>query len=220
MEVRHTLYDSTFDVVLEKLTISSSVEAITNLHIALNKVLEKKPAHIIAKSNKTLACHSGCAHCCYLRVHIFAFEAILIHDYINHSVSKRDRKQIIDNIKINASTISSMTSEEHLLTNIKCPMLIKEKCIIYPARPLACNQYHSIEIEDCNMSFMRPTDKSLTIRVIPELKQFYDITIKAISEAYTKSGHDNSRNELSTSLVKIFENPSLVEKWHQGEIIF
>jgi Fe-S-cluster containining protein len=101
-----------------------------------------------------IACKSGCIHCCYNQVALTEPEALFLG---LHLLETRDRQNLQD---LKARTLSLVNSlkgkswqaiglERHRLP---CLFLEDGNCSIYPARPLACRGWNSVDEEMCRRS--------------------------------------------------------------------
>jgi Fe-S-cluster containining protein len=142
---------------------------------ALYKKATQDPKHRTQLSEKLLsgltkevkqeraACKSGCVHCCYLRVDAYEFEVDSIIGYINSEMNSNVRKLVGEEIKRQSCLVKDLTTEQHHHMNVKCPLLINEKCSVYPVRPVACASYHSMSEEPCKKSYDDPYNESFGI---------------------------------------------------------
>ncbi|MCO5781385.1 YkgJ family cysteine cluster protein [Citrobacter meridianamericanus] len=142
---------------------------------AIYKKANQDPRYRIQLSEKLLsgltkevkqeraACKSGCIHCCYLRVDAYGFEVDSIFTYINSEMNNNTKNLIGEEIKQQFNVIKDLTIEQHHHINVKCPMLINEKCSVYPVRPIACASYHSMSEKYCKQSYDDPYDNSFGI---------------------------------------------------------
>ncbi|EPZ8357843.1 YkgJ family cysteine cluster protein [Enterobacter hormaechei] len=117
-----------------------------------------------------LACRAGCSHCCYLRVEAYDFEVDSIVQYVNTRIGSKTRIQIIEDLQQQFEVISKLTTNEHLYTNVKCPLLLNGKCAVYPVRPVACAAYHSMNEQECKRSYNDPYDDSFGISTSPDIE--------------------------------------------------
>ena len=82
-----------------------------------------------------IACQAGCWYCCYFKVEIRSEEALQIVDYVRENFSPARAKRLQDDVADNANALRSMTREQQLTANRKCPLLDDGKCSIYAVRP-------------------------------------------------------------------------------------
>lgn len=97
----------------------------------------------------TLACRSGCAHCCHQPVGITAIEAITIVEHLRQTLSEADlarvRARVADaHEKARGAATAARFSTEH-----PCPFLEESRCSIYDVRPLVCRGMNSRDAEAC-----------------------------------------------------------------------
>ena len=123
--------------------------------------------------------------------------------------------------------IENMSAEKHFQTNITCSFLKDNKCSIYTIRPVACagcystNQDICLHFHEKTSEYNNADTSKIETTQIKELsaktkmeKLIVHVTLKQIQQ-------DDNRYELNTSLVKLFNEPALLEKWQNiGEKIF
>ncbi|RJG47875.1 YkgJ family cysteine cluster protein [Motilimonas pumila] len=165
-------------------------------------------------------CRNGCAKCCNIRVMVFPHEAVAMYFYIKAKLSKAQQVVIEERLHQSADKIAAMTEQEHLTTNVPCPMLIAESCSVYPARSLACAGYHSTDVKQCVQSYKTPTDLS---GFIPQLKNVQQMQQQLVGISYqvlqqNKAAAD--KVEMIGALSAIFRQPSLINKWKRGRAMF
>jgi uncharacterized protein len=140
------------------------------------------------------ACDSGCAHCCRLHVSISPPEAIVLAAFL------RDTRKDVDQILA------------RLDTRPDCPLLVREQCIAYPVRPLACAAANSLDAEACARGGEIPIEGHQlgAIRA----------TQIGLSLASMARGLDFDRYELRGALRVALTTPDAAERWLRGERLF
>jgi Fe-S-cluster containining protein len=156
----------------------------------------------LAESGETIACRKGCTHCCHHYIAVSIAHGIVIVDYLydhkallqrfvaNYEKWHRKGSRISDRIDHtrNQAFSSSMPiedviantrplSEGYFETNIPCPFLVDEKCIIYEVRPLTCSGHFSVSPSKwCSVVSQK---KPLIHQRIPDDEDLIQITLLA-----------------------------------------
>jgi len=101
-----------------------------------------------------IACTSGCIYCCYNQIAITEPEALFIG---MHLLETRDRQQLQDLEvktrelvdKLKGKSWQDIGMARHTL---QCLFLENGNCGIYPARPLSCRGWNSVNVNMCRES--------------------------------------------------------------------
>ncbi len=164
-------------------------------------------------------CRSGCAHCCQLRVAAFPHELIGIYLYVKRMYSPEKVQEIKNRIKMQFEVIKGFTLDEHLTTNVQCPLLEDNMCGVYPVRPLACAGYHSLSEAACKDSNEHPEivgNENGGIPMVADIKFAQEIRAQAVINVLQTIGDDAEQYELIRGLHLIFQDPSVNQRWING----
>jgi len=126
-----------------------------------------------ATNSVTLACREGCDYCCYLRVDISYHEASFIVEYIRDNFTEKQIADLRGQLKKHVDLVDDMTAEQHEATNVQCPLLVDSRCSVYPARPINCRAYTSLDVQSCEYSFNNPHDMNEKRPTDPRLDDFW-----------------------------------------------
>ncbi|GJL81846.1 MAG: hypothetical protein DHS20C01_14800 [marine bacterium B5-7] len=95
------------------------------------------------------ACASGCAWCCQQDVLIAPFEFATIRDAIDNA----NLTQIIRDKLKNRTDEAYIETEGARMPVSPCPLLENDRCLIYPARPIACRTQFSMDSGQCHRAY-------------------------------------------------------------------
>jgi Fe-S-cluster containining protein len=189
----------------------------------LNKSFERFD-NLIAKSIEESAikpaCKAGCAYCCYYKVEIRAAEMFLIKDYLLNNYNESHIKNVLADARSNATLIKTLTHEQHLTTNIKCPFLIENKCSVYRVRPFKCRNFHATDVEACEDSFNNPDDLTIKSGFIEAAAMFGNAHSQGFEGAVKNAGLDSRAYDLNTALLEVFAEPSALKRFNRGKKTF
>ena len=166
------------------------------------------------------ACKSGCSYCCYYKVEVRAHEMFLIKDHMETSWSESAIKNVLADAAVNATLIKTLTHEQHLVTNIKCPFLLENTCSIYPVRPFKCRNFHSTDVDACEESFNRPSNLSIQSGYVESVALFGNAHSQGFEGAVKNSGMDLTAYDLNTALLEVFEAPTAFKRFNRGKKAF
>ena len=97
----------------------------------------------------TVACASGCAHCCHQPVGVTAVEAITIVEHLRRTLSASDLTRVAARVAEAQERARGSSTAERFSTEQPCPFLESERCSIYEVRPLVCRGMNSRDAEAC-----------------------------------------------------------------------
>lgn len=182
-------------------------------------------APIQLESSKTgsLACKKGCAHCCYLRVVAYTFEVVSIYFLLVNKLRGNALQSFKDRLSEQRELIRPMSHDQHLATNVRCPMLVNDACITWPVRPIACSGHHSMSELACRDSYENPEVIGTEGGGIPMVIKIKEIQLlqQSFAEAILDHEHDDKNQyELIAALHALFENPKLLKRWRDGKKTF
>jgi Fe-S-cluster containining protein len=190
---------------------------------ALTKSYERYD-NLIAKtidaSSIKPACKAGCAFCCHYKVEVRAHEMLLIKDYMSKTCSVERIAAVLAEAKNNAAIIRTLTPEQHLTTNIKCPMLQENQCSIYPVRPFRCRNFHSTDANACEQSHGDPSNMEIATGMIEDVAIFADAHTQGFEAAAEQTGRDARIYDFTTALLEAFADPIVLKRYQRGKKTF
>lgn len=119
----------------------------------------------IKASERPSACKAGCFHCCLQPIPLTPLEVLGIRFFIKEKLTNEHRVRLLDH----AQGIIQL-SEPSVHDGSPCPMLLEQRCAIYPVRPIACRRYNVVGEpcapgEDCTVTrtqdVIRPSSEAL-----------------------------------------------------------
>lgn len=185
------------------------------------KVLDARLVEEVPRQSRSrVACAKGCAMCCHLRVMATPAEVLGLAAYIRGSLADDELVALAARISAAAAHIRALPRERVLATNIPCPLLVDGACGMYPARPLNCRAYHSLEVEACRVSFEHPDDLSLTHPQSAAISRVNEGVQQGFIEAMRGVAVDTGQYELVTALDEALQDPDAGLRFERGETVF
>ncbi|MBX3691509.1 YkgJ family cysteine cluster protein [Dokdonella sp.] len=171
----------------------------------------------LAESGAKLDCRAGCAWCCHYKVDVRADEALAIVEHVRTRLDAATRERVIDAARRNAATIRALTPAQHMTTNLACCFLVEGACSIYPARPFACRNHHSTDVEMCRAEYESPGRTDLPDSSVPLLKARCGGHREGRQSAVLHSGLDVRAYDLTTAFLDVLDNASASRRLRQGK---
>jgi hypothetical protein len=108
------------------------------------------------ETENKLACHDGCAHCCYQAVGVSAPEAFAIYAHLQRTRSAEELDSTLRRVRATDDRTRGMPPAQRLSPDLPCPFLEAERCSIYEVRPLACRGKNSLDAAACERTLRDP----------------------------------------------------------------
>ncbi len=166
------------------------------------------------------ACKAGCAFCCYYKVEVHAHEMLNIKDYLTRYCGAEKIQQVLHDAHKNAAIIRSITPEQHLTTNLKCPLLQNNQCSAYPVRPYRCRNFHATDAQACEQSFADPANMDISTGMIETVALAADAHSQGFEAAIAHKGLDSRIYDFNTALVEMFEDDNCGKRYLRGKKTF
>jgi len=180
--------------------------------------------NLIAKSTEGAAikpaCKAGCAYCCHYKVEVMAHEVFLIKDHLQQNWNASQIKVLLDEAEENAKIITTLTQEQHLTTNIKCPFLMNNQCSIYSVRPFKCRNFHATDATACEQSFNDPKNLGIENNFVESIAMFGNAHSQGFETAVKNKGLDTRAYDFTTALLEVFAEPNAVKRFNRGKKTF
>lgn len=162
---------------------------------------EEEWASRVLRGTPPPACRPGCAFCCYLHVVVGASEVFGLLRYLKNRLTEAEFIAFSDRCNETAAHIHAITHQQHLLSNVRCPVLTDEgTCGAYAARPLRCRTHHSMNVAPCEASFHNPAIEENNIPLDIYRRTLGDAVTNGLEVALAQTGYDARLYELTTAL--------------------
>jgi Fe-S-cluster containining protein len=179
---------------------------------------------ILAVRNASLpsrrpVCQPGCSACCHLHVVAGPFEVILIADYVRKKFTPAAQSSLLDRIETHIQSTAGMTVETRRMARPACPLLVDDRCSVYPVRPSACRGWNSLDVAACNADLQNPAAR-IAAPVNLTQYQVANRVYEASSLAVHESNRDARTLDLARALKIALEDPKASNRWGAGEQVF
>lgn len=181
------------------------------------RVLDAQLAALPAAARPALACRKGCDLCCHLRVAATAAEVFALLDYLRQSLAEDQWTALVADIGQRAERIHALPAPDLLTTNLPCPVLANGACRGYPARPLNCRAYHSLDYQACLDSFNNPADLDRTHPQSAAQARVHEGIQHGLAEVLQAGGNDPGRYELVTAMAETLADDSVRTRLLSGD---
>jgi Fe-S-cluster containining protein len=165
----------------------------------------------------SLACATGCAFCCHLKVEITAFEAVALWAELVADGKAAQRQTAVTN----APRLGRMTTEARRAARDPCALLVDNKCSVYETRPYVCRGMFSTSAQDCERVLMAPAGAALpSIRSPAVPRALSSVFAAGANAALADQGLQCDLIELTSAFATLTNRQSAVADWLAGKRVF
>ncbi|WP_442964586.1 YkgJ family cysteine cluster protein [Pseudomonas sp. CDFA 610] len=170
--------------------------------------------------DRAIACRTGCSYCCYIRVVASPVEIFGLIDYLKATLDLSAYRAFEQRVRAAADIVRSLSTEEHLRTNVACPALQDSKCIAYAARPLRCRGHHSWDAQICINEHKNPEVVLGPVTHLPGRALVSGAHIDGFEIALTQNGYDAGAYELISALREAIVDSECKNRFNRRERAF
>lgn len=191
---------------------SSPLKAISTFYRRMDDALSHVP--------EKLACDGSCSYCCHYHVYVTPIEAFAIAEYMSKNFDAKEISVVSEKLALAVEQTKGMTTEEHIATNVRCPLLTDSgRCSVYEVRPTACRQHHALNRVSCEVTF-HDTASTMQNLMSPFYKAVSDGFVASAASATANIGADTARYELNAALLEAINNKASFKRWRDGKNSF
>jgi Fe-S-cluster containining protein len=160
----------------------------------------------------TLACKAGCYWCCYFSVDVRPVEVFRILEFMEQNLTSEERNRVRREVMANSAALRDLDELERMRRNIKCPFLSAGRCVIYPARPQTCRNYHATNVAGCQKSYDEPDNLEIDPEFAPMVYQAGGAHVEAFAKALLDEGYEITAYELNAALAAVMAQPAIARQ--------
>ncbi len=157
-------------------------------------------------------CKAGCSYCCQVPVEVTVPEAVTCLDYARKRLPLAQLARIEEQIHEVGERVSDITSTEDY-PNVPCPLLIDDRCSVYPVRPLLCRGMNSSDVNACKNGFAS-VKMNYMQWALPQEVQL------GLALGVIDSGLHGLSVNLAAALKLLVDEPDSLPRWLSGEDSF
>jgi hypothetical protein len=105
-----------------------------------------------------------------------------------------------------------------MAARLPCPLLVDERCSVYPVRPLTCRGFNSSDARRCRQSVTERAPVELPVYQ-PQLN-IATFVLDGLRAGLHEAGLGSELLELTAALDIALTQPSAAERWLAGETVF
>jgi len=207
-------------VLAPRLALGHDLALIEAAQIAAERAAELA-AGAMAKDppRQPIACGDRCSSCCVSKVVATAPEILRVVDHLRRTLSPEAFAARLDRVRAADAQTRGMTRAARLAARIPCPLLDDGSCSVYPARPLLCAGWNSLDRGACERYFAAPAGQP-SAPVYAPAYELASAVLAGLVGACQDAGLDGSLLELIAGLRIAMERANAGERFRRRLPVF
>jgi Fe-S-cluster containining protein len=195
---------------LQVVEVTRHAAEVAEAAVAAARVRERPPA--------ASACRDGCAWCCYKLVGTAAPEVLRIVAYLRETLSPEGFEALRERVRQGEEQRRGLSAAQLRRRALPCPLLVEERCVAYPMRPLTCRGYNSSDAGLCERSL--DPGAQVEVPVYAPQQRLTTFVLDGMRAGTADSKLDGALLELTAALRVALEVPEAEARWLAGEAVF
>jgi Fe-S-cluster containining protein len=165
-----------------------------------------------------LACKEGCAWCCHKRVGTTAPEVLRIAAFLRQNLSAEAYQAVRERILRGDEQRRALKEDRWAAARLPCPLLVQDRCSVYPVRPLTCRGYNSSAARACEQ--VVKVRGPVEVPVYAPQHRLATFVLDGLRAGLAEAGLPGDLLELTAALRIAVTVPDAAERWLAGEPVF
>ncbi|HZP49426.1 MAG TPA: YkgJ family cysteine cluster protein [Vicinamibacterales bacterium] len=145
-----------------------------------------------------LACREGCSYCCRKPgVLVTRPEFVRILEHVRSSFDADARAALARGARAYVERLGGRHFDAAIADSVPCPLLVDDRCSVYPIRPLVCRGYNSTDAAACQAAH---ADPAALVPIFAMLKDVTDGAAVGVAHALREAGGSGAMIDLGTAL--------------------
>ena len=165
-----------------------------------------------------IACSRGCSYCCHMQVKVTPPEMFLILAHLTAEFNPAQMDILTEKIANNRRLTEGKDLEERvdMRHHTPCIFLHNHRCTIYPARPLICRAWHSLDNSACESAYLLE-DANAEIDTLPYRNYVYSMIREAVEAVCAEHEWHYGVFELPLAMSLCLNRPLAMAHWLKSE---
>lgn len=164
------------------------------------------------------ACREGCAWCCHKTVGTAAPEVLRIAAYLRQTLAPEQLRATLARVNERAEQRQALRPDRRSRAALPCPLLVENRCSVYPVRPLTCRGYNSTDARQCERS-LEPGSQAVVPSYGPQ-QRICTFVLDGMRAGLAESRLDGELLELTAALRIALSEADAAERWLSGDAVF
>jgi Fe-S-cluster containining protein len=179
---------------------------------AIDEALAREPPR------PPLACREGCAWCCHKVVGTAAPEVFRIVAYLREHLGESATQELVARTEAYVAQRRALAEDHWVADRLPCPLLVENRCTVYPVRPLTCRGFTSSNARRCERAakVREPT----TVPTHGPALRTATYILDGMRSGLAEAGLAGDLLRLGEALRIAMMVPDVFERWLAGESVF
>jgi hypothetical protein len=164
------------------------------------------------------ACREGCAWCCHYTVGTAAPEVLRIAAYLRQTLSPEELDAARERVRERARQRRAVRPDRRSRAGLPCALLVGDRCLAYPVRPLTCRGFNSDDARRCERS-LKPGGPPLAPSYEPQ-QRLCTFVLDGLRAGLEESRLAGDLLELTAALEIALSEPDAADRWLAGQPVF
>jgi len=193
-------------------------ELVADAHGFVDKVVQAGVA--ASPADERPVCCVGCTACCYLHVVALPSEVLAIAKHIERAFSDEAREALRQRMKLHIDATQGLDADRRRQLRLPCPLLVEDRCSVYPVRPISCRGWNSLDRGLCDADLAEPSRGA-----VARLNLTQHVLAGRVAEGLTAASHalglEHRRLDLVRGLQTALADLGAAERaWRSGTDVF
>ena len=166
-----------------------------------------------------IACRERCAFCCHLHVLATIPEVLQIAEDLRSTLDAEELAALRGRIAAHRAAMSGAGVAERRGIRAACPLLVEDRCSVYPIRPMSCRGWNSLDVGGCEADHLDPS-RGICVPIYMPQHQVNACVQEGMVAGLRRAGLEHERVELVAALEIALETPDAAARWLAGEPVF
>jgi Fe-S-cluster containining protein len=146
------------------------------------------------------ACGAGCSWCCHVHVDATGPEILAVAAHLHGGLPSEDLHVLRERLARHVARVEGFSDDDRWAARIPCALLGADgRCTVYPARPIRCRAFHSVEAGVCRDAFDGRSDAFAA--TIPVLDRAHAAVEAGYDRALAAAGLPTAPERLEAGLL-------------------
>ena len=192
--------------------IALAQEATVRVEEGMQTTLARQPPR------PPLACAEGCAWCCRKVVGCAAPEVLHIAAYLQEHLSPEQMEATRQRVAERDDERRNLRQDSWAAKRVACPLLVNERCSVYPVRPLTCRGFNSTDARSCERSVKSHQHVDVPTHDPPH--RLATFVLDGLRSGLSEAGLTGDLLELTAALRVALTLPDGAQQWLAGQPLF
>jgi hypothetical protein len=193
-------------------------DLVADAHRFVDQVVQDGLAR--SPANEHPVCCLGCTACCHLHVVALPSEVLAIARHVEREFSDEAREALRQRMTAHIEATHGLDAARRRKLRLACPLLVENRCSVYPVRPISCRGWNSLDRGLCDADLADPARGTAA-----QLNLAQYVLAGRVAEGLAAASHalglEHRRLDLVRGLQTALADLGVAERaWRSGSDVF